>query len=139
MVLRISIQEVELLSHRMAKEMLKWDEPIPGFETRFPNVLESCIYTPFQTYNKRNLYHGLIAQASILFYLMIKNHPFQNGNKRIAITTLFVFLSKNGKWVKVESESLYQFAVWVASSPAQFKDEVLASIEKFIKKNMVDR
>ena len=70
---------------------------------------------------------------------MIKNHPFQNGNKRIAITTLFVFLSKNGKWVKVESESLYQFAVWVASSPAQFKDEVLASIEKFIRKNMVDR
>ena len=55
MVLRISIQEVELLSHRMAKEMLKWDEPIPGFETRFLNVLESCIYTPFQTYNKRNL------------------------------------------------------------------------------------
>lgn len=139
MVLRISIQEVELLPHRMAKEMLKWDEPIPGFETRFKNVLESCLYTPFQTYNKRNLCHGLIAQASILFYLMIKNHPFQNGNKRIAITTLFVFLSKNGKWVKVESQDLYQFAVWVASSPAQFMDEVLTAIEKFIRKNIVDR
>jgi len=37
------------------------------------------------------LYPTLVSKASFLFYLMIKNHPFQNGNKRIAITTLFTF------------------------------------------------
>ncbi len=139
MTCRISVAEVEIISHRMAKEMMSWNEPIPEFSTRYPNILESCLYTPFQTYSKRNLYKGLIAQASILFYLMIKNHPFQNGNKRIAITTLFVFLSKNGKWLEVDNQKLYNFAVWVASSPSDFKEEVVSAIEKFIKKNMVDK
>ncbi|HOX41537.1 MAG TPA: type II toxin-antitoxin system death-on-curing family toxin [bacterium] len=138
MIFRISINEVELVAHRMARELLRWDEPIPDFSTRYPNVLESCLSAPFQTYDKRSLYPTLIDQASILFYLIIKNHPFQNGNKRIAITTLFYFLSKNGKWVEVENQELYNFAVWVASSPPQFRDETLSAIKKFIKKNIVD-
>lgn len=139
MIFPISLNEVELISHRMAKKMLRWDEPIPDFSTRYPNILESCLSVPFQTYNKRNLYHGLVSQASILFYLMVKNHPFQNGNKRVAITTLFVFLAKNGKWVKIDSQELYNFTVWVASSPPDFRDEVMAAIEKFLRKNIVDK
>lgn len=138
MIFPISINEVELISHRMAKRMLRWNEPIPDFATRYSNVLESCLSVPFQTYNKRNLYHGLVPQAAVLFYLMIKNHPFQNGNKRVAITTLFVFLSKNGKWIRVDSQELYNFAVWVASSPPAFRGEVVAAIEKFLKKTIVD-
>ena len=66
----------------------------------------------------------------MLFYLMIKNHPFQNGNKRIAMTTLFVFLYLNRKWLKVDSKELYNFAVWVAQSPAKLKDETVKAIEK---------
>lgn len=138
MTLKVSISEVELISHRMAREILKWDEPIPDFSSRYKNVLESCLSTPFQTFNKRSLYQGLIEQSSILFYLMIKNHPFQNGNKRIAITTLFYFLYKNGKWIEIENQELYNFAVWVASSPPQFREETLSAIKKFIRKNIVD-
>lgn len=138
MIFSISINEVELISHRMAKKMLCWNEPIPDFNTRYPNVLESCLSVPFQTYNKRNLYHGLVPQAAVLFYLLIKNHPFQNGNERAAITTLFVFLSKNGKWIRVDSQELYNFAVWASSSPPAFRGEVVAAIEKFLKKTIVD-
>lgn len=138
MSFKISTNEVELITHRMAKRLLKWDEPIPDFSTRFPNVLESCLSTPFQTYNKRYLYKGLIEQGSILFYLMIKNHPFRNGNKRIAITTLFYFLYKNGKWVIIDNQELYNFSVWVASSPPQFREETVEAIKKFIRKNIID-
>ena len=138
MILKVSISEVELIAHRMAREILKWDEPIPDFSSRYKNVLESCLSTPFQTFNKRSLYQGLVEQSSILFYLMIKNHPFQNGNKRIAITTLFYFLYKNGKWIEIENQGLYNFAVWVASSPPEFREETLSAIKKFIRKNIVD-
>ena len=138
MIFKISVFEVELIAFRMAKESLKWDEPIPDFQTRYPNILESCLSVPFQTYNKRSLYKGLIAQAGVLFYLMIKNHPFQNGNKRVAITTLFQFLNKNGKWIRIDSQELYNFAVWVASSPAEFREETLSAIKKFIRRNIVD-
>jgi len=74
-----------------------------------------------------------------LFYLMIKNHPFENGNKRLAVTTLLMFLRKNGKWLTVDNQELYNFAVWVASSPAEFREEILAATEKFVKKNLVNK
>jgi death-on-curing family protein len=93
---------------------------------------------PFAEFFGKKAYPTLIAKASILFYLMIKNHPFQNGNKRIAITTLFVFLYKNKKWLKVNTQELYNFTVWIASSPAELKDEVVKAIEKFLYKHLVD-
>lgn len=133
----ITIKEVEYTAFRLAKELLAYDEPIPGFGTRFPNILESCLATPFQRFSSRSLYPGLISKSSILFYLMLKNHPFQNGNKRIAVTTLLVFLFMNNKWIKADLQELYNFAVWVASSPPQFKDEVVKAIEKFLKSHIV--
>ena len=134
----IRISDVEYLAFRLAKEHLAFNEPIPDFTTRFPNVLESCVLTPFQTFSGKALYPTLIAKAAILFYLMIKNHPFQNGNKRIAITTLLTFLHSNGKWLKADTQELYNFTVWVAQSPAQFKEQVVSAIEKFIRGHVVD-
>ena len=134
----ITIADVEYLAFRLAKEHLSFDEPIPDFSTRFPNSLESCVLTPFQRFSGKALYPTLVAKASILFYLMIKNHPFQNGNKRIAITTLLTFLYGNNKWLKADNQELYNFTVWVAQSPAQLKDQVVAAIQKFIRDHLTD-
>lgn len=133
----ISISDVEYISFRLAEEMLAIDEPISDFTSRFPNILESCIATPFQRFSKKSLYPGLISKASILFYLMVKNHPFQNGNKRIAMTTLLVFLFLNGKWIRADMQEMYNFASWVAGSPAQFKEEVVKATEKFLRNHSV--
>lgn len=133
----LTVKEVEYLAFRLAQELLVYDEPIPDFSTRFPNILESCVATPFQRFSRKPLYSGLIPKASILFYLMIKNHPFQNGNKRIAMTTLLVFLYKNKKWIKADLQEMYNFATWVAASPSDFKAEVVRAIEKFLKLHVV--
>jgi len=134
----ITVKEVEYTAFRLAKETLAFNEPIPDFSTRFPNILESCLATPFQSFSGKSLYPSFLAKASTLFYLMIKNHPFQNGNKRIAMTTLFVFLHKNNKWLKVDVQELYNFTVWVASSPRRVKDETVKAIEKFLQAHIVD-
>jgi death-on-curing family protein len=134
----ITVADVEYLAFRLAKEHLSFNEPIPDFSTRFPNILESCVVTPFQRFSGKSLYPSLVAKASILFYLMIKNHPFQNGNKRIAITTLLTFLLGNGKWLKADNQELYNFTVWVAQSPAEFKDQVVSAIQKFIRGRLTD-
>lgn len=134
----LSVAQVEYIAYRLAKQLMSWNEPIPSFESRFPNVLESCLLIPFQTFARRNLYKGLIEKAAILFYLLIKNHPFENGNKRIAMTTLFVFLHKNKKWLKVDNQELYNFAKWVAASNPKLKDETVAAIRKFLKTYIVD-
>ena len=134
----ITIADVEYLAFRLAKEHLSFNEPIPDFSSRFPNVLESCVLTPFQRFSGKALYRTLVGKASILFYLMIKNHPFQNGNKRIAITTLLTFLHSNGKWLKADTQELYNFTVWVAMSPSQVKEQVVAAIQKFITDHPAD-
>jgi death-on-curing protein len=134
----ISIADVEYLAFRLAKEHLAFDEPIPDFSTRFPNVLESCMITPFQRFSGKALYPTLVAKAAILFYLMIKNHPFQNGNKRIAITTLLTFLFGNGKWLKADAQELYNFTVWVAQSPSEFTKQVVEAIQQFIRDHLAD-
>ena len=133
----INIKEVEYIGFRLAKEIMSFNEPIPDFTTRYPNILESCLAVPFQSFSGKNLYPGLLAKAGILFYLMVKNHPFQNGNKRIAMTTLFVFLYKNKKWIKVDTQELYNFTMWIAQSPPKFKAETARAIDKFLKANIV--
>lgn len=138
MIKQISLTEIEYLAYKLAKEFMSYNEPIPDFGSRFPNILESCVILPFQTFASKILYKGLIGKAAILFYLMVKNHPFQNGNKRIAMTTLFVFLHKNKKWLKVDTRELYNFAVWVAQSNPKLKEETVSAIQKFIKTYIVN-
>ncbi len=135
---KVKVSDVKYLALRLAQEHLSFSEPIPDFSTRFPNILESCVLTPFQTFSGKDLYPSLVAKASVLFYLMIKNHPFQNGNKRIAMTTLLVFLFFNGKWLRVDTQGLYNFTVWVAQSPSMVKDQVVDAIQKFIRTHLVN-
>jgi len=134
---KITLKEVEYVAFRLAETYMTFREPIPKFGTRFPNVLESSLATPFQRYAGKDAYKGIIGKAAILLYLMIKNHPFQNGNKRIAITTLLFFLYKNKRWLKVDNQELYNFAIWVAQSPARLRKQVLEGIETFIRTFLV--
>jgi len=132
---RITIADVELVAVKMAKKLMEWDETIPAFDTRYPNILESCLSVPFQTFAKRSPYRGVEGRAAILFYLMIKNHPFQNGNKRIAVTTLLTFLFINDLWIVVTNKELYEFARDVAKSDPTDKENVVDKIEVFINKH----
>ena len=133
----ITTADIEHIAFNLARELLFFVEPMPDYSTRFPHTLESCLLTPFQKFSRKSLYPSLVAKASILLYLMIKNHPFRNGNKRISLTTLLVFLHRNGKWLAADAQELYNITVWVAQSPAELKDEVVMGIEKFIKSHLV--
>jgi len=135
MIKTITAREVEFVSHRLAQEILSFNEPIPDYSTRYPGRLESCLAAPFQTFRKKQLYSSLASQASVLLYLLIKNHPFQNGNKRVAITTLMVFLHWNRKKLVVDTYELYKITIWVAESPAKAKAQMIAFLEEYIRNN----
>jgi len=135
---QLSVVEIEYIAFTLARKLMTYNEPIPSFTTRSPNILESCLLTPFQIFGNKTLYKGLIEKAAILFYLMIKNHPFENGNKRIAMTTLFVFLYNNKKWIKVDAKELYNFAVWIASSNPKLKKDTVQAIKTFLNTHLVN-
>jgi death on curing protein len=132
-----NLDEIQYVAHELACKLMGYNEPIPDFITRYPNTLERCLGALQQTYNQKDLYPTFLDKASILFYLMIKNHPFQNGNKRVAMMSLFYFLIKNKKWIRVDTKVLYNFAKWVAESNSDVKDAVLDAIKIFLKGNMI--
>ena len=138
MIKPVTLAHVENITFHLARALMSYDEPIPDFATRFPGILERCLFSPFQTFEKKSLYQGLVEKAAALFYFLIKGHPFQNGNKRIAVATILYFLYQNGKWLEVNNLEFYNFAVWAAGSPPRTKDEVIQATANFIKRYLTD-
>ena len=135
-LVEINVLQVENVAHWLAQELMEWGEPIPAFNTRFPDRLESCLRTPFQKFSKKSLYRGLVGKGAVLFYLMIKNHPFQNGNKRVAVMTLIYFLYRNKYWLDVDNDTLYIFANEVAESESNKSKQEIIKIRSFIRKHI---
>ena len=94
--------------------------------------------TPEQTFDSQALYPTLEDKTAILFYLLAKSHPFMNGNKRLAVTALTVFLFLNGKWITVSPNDLSEFTIAVAASESRDKDRTLTIIKDFLDQYMAD-
>ena len=78
--------------------------------------LQSSLAAPRQTMFGQELYPDIFAKAAILIYLLIKNHPFVDGNKRTGLFALFEFLERNGFTINSPPEELYRFTLDIATS-----------------------
>lgn len=67
-------------------------------------LLESALYRPRSGY-----YADLVEMAAAMFESLIKNHPFVDGNKRVAFFGTDVFLRLNGYKFEVEARSAHRF------------------------------
>lgn len=134
----LQIEDFEFLCFNFARDNLSFDEPIPEYETRDNSLLESALGSPQQMFGGRLLYPSLVKQGAILFYSIIKNHPFRNGNKRIAVISLLVFLSLNHKWVSINERELYFLAKNTAETKPEERVIVLNKLEKVIRSHLVN-
>ncbi len=129
----LTLQDFEDICFSIVKMHYQFNEPIPDFKTRYPDKLETILEIPKQNVFGKELYPTIYEKASCYFYFIIKNHPFLNGNKRLAIVSTDVFLSLNQFELEVPWQEIYQFSINLAkTSPLDknmFKDTVL-----FIKK-----
>jgi len=72
----------------------------PG--VRDPGALESALYRPQTGY-----YADLVAEAAALLESLAINHPFIDGNKRVAFAVTDVFLRINGHRIRGSSEDIH--------------------------------
>lgn len=133
----LTIDGFEYLCFNLARQIMSYDEPIPDYSTRDQSLLESALGSPQQTFDKKLLYSTLSKQAAILFYSLIKNHPFKNGNKRIAVISLLAFLSINNKWLNIEPVDLYRLARDTADTKPEQRENTLIKIEETIEQNTI--
>ena len=78
------------------------------------NLLESAIETPFQSFDGEELYPTIQSKGARLGYGLIKNHCMIDGNKRIGIHAMLVFLALNGIALKYTQKELYEMVLAVA-------------------------
>ena len=69
-------------------------------------LLESALYRPRSGY-----YENLLEMAFALCESLLMNHPFVDGNKRVAFFATDVFLRMNGWKIKVTAEDAYNFLI----------------------------
>lgn len=78
-------------------------------------LLESALESPFQTFDGNDLYPALIQKAARLGYALVANHPFIDGNKRIGVHTMLVFLAINGVEIECTQTELVEIGMLLAN------------------------
>jgi death-on-curing protein len=115
-------QDVEELAYELAAELLKqYDSSLPAFtlfggEREGGALLESALGLPRQTFDGRPLYRTVYDKAAVLLRSLIKNHPLVDGNKRLALGTVALFLLMNDYLLIAPSNEMVEFALEVARS-----------------------
>jgi death on curing protein len=77
-------------------------------------LLDSAVAAPKATYGGQLLHDDLAAMAGAYLYSLAKNHPFVDGNKRVATAAALVFLRANGYTVACLAEELTDAVLAVA-------------------------
>lgn len=79
------------------------------------------------------LYPKIEDKAANIFYNIIKNHEFENGNKRTALIVLATFVSINNLWIKTKSKNeMVELAQFVAESMTEDREYIINHITKFL-------
>ena len=72
------------------------------FGTEKDASFKSSLGQIYQTFGGKELYPTAEIKAAMLLYLVVKNHSFVDGNKRIAAFVFLWFLSRNGLLYKAD-------------------------------------
>lgn len=80
-------------------------------------ALESAVAQPLATFGGEDLYPSLAEKAASLAYSLVRNHPFVDGNKRVAHAAAETFLVLNGHELGADSDE--QEAFWLALAAGQ--------------------
>lgn len=109
----------EQVKHLYSK-MIQETRGIDG--VRDEGLLDSALSAPFQSFGGMELYPSVIGKAARLCYGFIKNHAFLDGNKRIGIYVMLVFLELNGMEMECREEELIALGLGIASGEIDEKE-----------------
>ena len=100
--------------------------------------LKSVVATIYQSFAGEDLYPTTEQKAANLLYLMVKDHPLVDGNKRSAAALFIEFLSRNNLLFStdgtplVSNNALAAMTLMVAMSSPKEKDLMVALVQRLI-------
>ena len=133
----ITKEELKYIALLFSDYMVKEINNAPGYIVKDEGRLESSLTQPFQSIEGNELYPTLVDKGSMLYYFCIKNHPFEDGNKRMGIFSLLLYLYKNGYWLDATNDELFDMTLYTASSKVEDMAKVVEKIKKFVEEHLV--
>jgi len=129
--------DYEVVVHQMRKELQS------GFFGMIKDGgFESAIYQIKQGHLEVDFYRSIEEKAAMLLYLIVKNHAFVDGNKRIAAACFLLFLSRNGilytsqNKTVISNEALASLTLFVAASKPEEMETVKRLIVSVLNRNL---
>jgi len=116
---------------------LRFNEESTLFALERNNGLDAIIGDIYQTFDGIDVYNSLEEKASNFLYMIVKNHVFIDGNKRIAATLFIYFLQfynilyKNNKQV-IDNNTLTALTLLIAQSNPKEKNIIIDLVMNFL-------
>jgi len=138
-------KEVYQLTYEETIKQIKLSKEVYGNSELFGHEKDksfrSSIATIYQTFDGVDLYPSIEEKAANLLYLIIKNHSFSDGNKRIGAFLFLFFLEKNGLLLteigekRIADNALIALTLMIAVSRSEEKDIMVKVIVNLINRN----
>lgn len=122
-MIKLSQEKVILLHELLSRET--GGEPT----LRDSDLLSSALESAFATFDGNELYPSAEEKGARLGFSLISNHAFVDGNKRIGMLVLLVFLEINGVKIRPSNEEVFKMGIGVASGEIKY-DSILSWILK---------
>ena len=110
------------------------------FANEKDDSFKSSIGQIYQTFAGVELYPSVEEKAAMLLYLVVKNHSFSDGNKRIAAMLFLWFMEKNGVLYgedgrkRIADNTLVALTLMIAESRTEEKDIMVKVVVNLINK-----
>ncbi len=116
---------------------LRFNEESTLFAVERDKGLESIIGNIYQSFDGQDIYKSIEEKGANFLYLIVKNHVFADGNKRIAATLFIYFLNfygilyKNERQV-IDNNTLAALTLLIAESNPKEKDVIIDLVMNFL-------
>ena len=118
-------------------EKLRFNQESTLFAVERDKGLESIIGNIYQSFAGQDIYKSIEEKGANFLYLIVKNHVFADGNKRIAATLFIYFLNfygilyKDGKQT-IDNNTLAALTLLIAESNPKEKDVIIDLVMNFL-------
>jgi death-on-curing protein len=89
---------------------------------RDEGLLDSALESAFSGFGEQEFYPSKEEKGARLGYALISNHAFVDGNKRIGIYIMLIFLEMNGIRIQCTDEELVHIGLSVADGSMKYED-----------------
>lgn len=130
-----AMQAIEALKEKFGES--KW------FANEKDDSFKSSIGQIYQTFGGEELYPSVEEKAAVLLYLVVKNHSFSDGNKRIAAMLFLWFMENNGILYsedghkRIADNTLVALTLMIAESRTEEKDIMVKVVINLINKDNI--